>query len=103
MATTLAGLLPGDPVGRYHTYRWQQSERRYREHMTWSMSHPEHFAGDLPAGYGKDLTERAVEFGWAAAQSVRGCHGRRLDAEPSVHTGPFCAPGEVADNRDARP
>lgn len=49
--------------------------RRYERHMRRSMSvDAPLFAYDsrLPAGYGRGLAERAVEFGWALAQAPSG-------------------------------
>lgn len=75
------------PGGRHlvHLYKERlsrQDEDRYQAHLAWSMSHPEHFAADLPPRYGRGMTERAVEFGWVAAQTPA---GRVLDAGSALN------------------
>lgn len=58
--------LPGRLRWRYR--HWQTVRRP----LVQSLKHPEYFADQLPPGYGRGMTERAVEFGWAAAQDPRG-------------------------------
>jgi SAM-dependent methyltransferase len=59
--------------------------RRYvRPQLVSSMRHPELFADRLPDGYGIGLTERAVEFGWTAAQQPA---GDVLDAGSTLNHG----------------
>ena len=62
-------------------WRWPDNRRLfqrwragcYAQHVAWSVRHPAPFlASHLPRGYGRGFSERAVEYGWAAAQDPRG-------------------------------
>lgn len=76
----IAGALWRLPAGGplFERFQAAQTDRHY----AWSMAHPEHFSDRLPAAYGPRLTERAVEFGWVAAQRPR---GRVLDAGSALN------------------
>ena len=76
----IAGALWRMPRARplFERFQAAQTDRHYG----WSMSHPEHFDDQLPPAYGPRLTERAVEFGWVAAQRPR---GRVLDAGSALN------------------
>lgn len=64
---------------RLNHYRYlierHRNERRKLAHFRRAMStDAQHFTSgaQLPAGYGKGLSERAIEFGWAMAQGMGG-------------------------------